>query len=279
MVFEKENSLIQLLEINPALNSHSTLYMLEKFGATIKLKSPYPAQDLKVQIWTNALNKLNSEGNWHPIDLSCQAQTIKDIFIFQGSFSPTGPGDYQFTYRVALKQQPEQWQWAGNFGENGYFRVEAPSSEMNWTQGPSYVEVFPRVFVGNFIAASQAAELGIDAVLNLASEFTLTFPTKSRIAYKHLGLLDGAQNPIPDEVLLEAITWIEKQLGQGKNKVLINCRAGIGRSGSVSLAYCFYKHTKWSYKKTLDHIWRQKADIYPHAHLQESLERLFPREK
>ncbi len=149
---------------------------------------------------------------------------------------------------------------------------------MNWTQGPSCVEIMPHVYVGNFIAASQAPELGIDAVLNLAGEFSLTFPTKSRIAYKQLGLLDGAQNSISDEVLLKAIAWIDEQLRQGKKKVLINCRAGIGRSGSVSLAYCFYKHRKWSYQQTLDYIWSQKADIYPHSHLQESLERLFPRE-
>ena len=64
-----------------------------------------------------------------------------------------------------------------------------------------------------------------------------------------------------------------------EKKVLINCRAGIGRSGSIGLAYCFYKHRQWSYQKTLDYIWHKKADIYPHAGLQESLEYLFPREK
>ena len=279
MAPETENSLLQLLEIHPPLNSYLTLYMLEKFGARIKLKSSYPAQDLRVQIWTNALNKLNSEGDWHPIDLSCQDQEKKDTLIFQGSFRPTSEGDYQFTYRLGLRQQPQQWQWAGNFGENGYLRVKPPSPEMNWTQGPSYVEVFPCVYVGNLIAASQAPELEIDAVLNLAREFPLTFPAESGIVYKQLGLTDGAQHPIPEEVLLEAIAWIEKQLRQGKKKVLINCRAGIGRSGSVSLAYCFYKHPNWNYQQTLDYIWSKKADIYPHSHLQESLERLFPREK
>ena len=273
-----ENSLIQFLEVYPPLNSYLTLYMLEKFGAMIKLKSLYPAFDLKVQIWTNALNKFNSKGNWHPIDLPNQDLIKKDTFIFQGSFRPTSKGNYQFTYRVGLKQHPSQWQWAGNFGENGYLRVEPPSPEINWTQGPSCVKILPHIYVGNFIAASQAPELGIDAVLNLTCEFPLTFPTEYHIAYKQLGLLDGAQNSIPDKVLLEAIAWIEEQLRQGKKKILINCRAGIGRSGSISLAYCFYKHRKWSYQKTLDYIWTQKADIYPHYHLQESLERLFPRE-
>ena len=80
---------------------------------------------------------------------------------------------------------------------------------------------------------------------------------------------------LPDE----AIAWIERQLQQGKKKVLVNCRAGIGRSGSIVLAYCFYKHPQWSYRQALDYIWSQKADIYPHKHLQNSLERLFTRIK
>lgn len=271
-------SAIRFSILTPPLNSHVTLYMLEKLGVTVKLISLDSADDLTVQLWTNIVDKLNSEGNWHPIDLCYDSQAEDSKLLFTSSVQPTSPGNYQFTYRAALKRQPQQWQWAGKFQENVHLLVHPPSPQMNWTQGPSYVEILPRIYVGNFIAASQAVELGIDAVLNLAREFPLTFPPESSIAYKQLGLLDGAQHLIPDEVILEAIAWIEKQLRQGKKKILINCRAGIGRSGSVSLAYCFYKHRNWSYQQTLDYIWSQKADIYPHSHLQESLERLFPRE-
>ena len=274
----KENLVVQFQEIHPSINSHLTLYMLETFGASVKLISQYSPDDLRVQLWTNTLNKFNSEGNWHPIELSYQSQeSNKHLSSFKGSFTPTSEGDYQFTYRVGLKQQPGQWQWAGKWRENGYLSVEAPSSQMIWTQGPSYVEILPLVYIGNFIAASNATELGFDAVLNLAGEFLLNFPVDTDIVYKQLSLPDGAQHPIPDEVIREAIFWIEKQLQQGKKKVLLNCRAGIGRSGSVGLAYCFYKYPLWSYQKTLDYVWSKKADIYPHKHLQESLERLFPR--
>ena len=274
-----EENIVQFQEIQPSINSHLTLYMLETFGASIKLISQYSPQDLRVQLWTNTLNKFNSEGNWHSLDLPYQSQESKDISIFKGSFIPTSEGNYQFTYRVGLKQQPGQWQWVGKFGENGYLSVEAPYSQMIWTQGPSYVEILPRVYVGNFIAASNATELRFDAVLNLAGEFLLNFPVNTGITYKQLSVLDGAQHPIPDEVLGEAIFWIDKQLLQGKKKVLVNCRAGIGRSGSVGLAYCFYKYPQWSYRQTLDYVWSKKADIYPHKQLQKSLERLFPRGK
>ncbi len=253
--------------------------MLETFGASVKLVSTYSPDEICVQLWTNTLNKFNSEGNWHPIELSYQSTESENNYIFGSSFAPTSEGNYQFTYRVGLRQQPEQWQWAGGWGENGYLCILPPSPEMNWTQGASYVEVMPSVYVGNFIAASNAVELGFDAVLNLAEEFILDFPVDTGIAYKHLKLRDGAQHSIADEVIVEASAWIEQQLQQGKKKVLVNCRAGIGRSGSIVLAYCFYKHPQWSYRQALDYIWSKKADIYPHKHLQNSLESLFERER
>jgi hypothetical protein len=97
-----------------------------------------------------------------------------------------------------------------------------------------------------------------------------------------LGTLDGARHPISDEIVLEAVNWIDEQIKNeqiknGKKKVLIHCRAGIGRSGSVGVAYCFYKNPLWNYEQTLQYIWSKKPDIYPHSGLQESLERLFSR--
>lgn len=59
---------------------------------------------------------------------------------------------------------------------------------------------------------------------------------------------------------------------------MVNCRAEIGRSGSIVLAYCFDKHPQWIYQQALDYVCRKKADIYPHKHLQRSLESLFERE-
>ena len=267
---------MQFKEIYPSLNSIQTLYMLETFGASVKLVSTYAPDEIYVQLWTNTINKFNSEGEWHSIELPYRA-TDENTYTFSGSLMPTSEGNYQFTYRAGLKGKP-QWQWAGEWGENGDLSILAPSPEMNWTQGASYVEVMPNLYVGNFIAASNAVELGFDAVLNLAEEFILDFSPDTNITYQHLKLKDGAQHPIADEVISKAIVWIDRQLQQGK-KVLVNCRAGIGRSGSMVLAYCFYKYPQWSYQQAQNYIWSKKADIYPHKRLQNSLESLFPRSK
>jgi hypothetical protein len=271
------SSLLQLVEMNPSIWEQRSLYMLEFFGASVTVSSSHPAEQLQVQLWTNALNKFNSEGDWHAIDLRYQRQDENGNWVFEGGFRPTSEGNYAFTYRAALYSESPEWQWAGEFGQNGQLSVKVPSPRDRWTQGANYVEILPHVYVGNFIAASQAQELGIDAVLNLAAELTLSHPIESGFAYKKLGTLDGAQHPISDKILLESVQWIEEQLQQGKQKILIHCRAGIGRSGSVGVAYCFLKNPDWSYDQTLQYIWSKKADIYPHRNLQDSLEQLFPR--
>lgn len=270
------SSLPHFVQMNPAIAEQRAIYMLEFFGVSVTVSSPGALQDLKVQLWTNALNKFNSEGDWHAIDLIYQRQDTDGNGVFEGGFRPTSSGEYAFTYRVALGDN-SQWFWAGEVGHNGQLRVCLPSPGDRWTQSANNVEILPRVYVGNFIAASQAQELKIDAVLNLAAELTLTYSLESRITYKKLGTLDGAQHPIADEILLQSVQWIEEQLQQGKQKILIHCRAGIGRSGSVAIAYCFAKHPQWSYDETLQYVWSHKADIYPHRRLQNSLERLFPR--
>lgn len=262
--------------IQPGLHSQVVLYMLESFGATAQISSEQPPDALIVQLWTNAINKLNSNGDWVGINLKYESEIAPNIYQFSHSISPTSTGDFQFTYRVGLKENPQNWLWAGGFQENGNLKVEPPSDAMGWTQGASYVEFLPGVYVGNFIAASQAESLGFDAVLNLAAEFPLSFAPESNISYKHIHLLDGAVNIIPDEAIQESIDWINLQLKTGR-KVLINCRAGIGRSGSMSVAYCYHKNAAWDYKQTLDYMWEKKPDIYPHRNLQESLLRLFPR--
>lgn len=268
---------VKVISLSPNLQSHRTLYRLEHFGATVTLASSGSPVDLTVQLWTNLRDKFHSEGQWHGINLDFAGQDPQRHYLYSGSVMPTSQGNYQFTYRIEHQADPEQWQWVGNFRENGRLQIDPPSPDMHWTQQAHHIEVHPQVYVGNFIAASQAEALKIDAVLNLAEELTLTFPETSGIAYKKLGLLDGAQHSIPHEALLEAIQWINEQRQQGKQKILVHCRAGIGRSGSVGVAYCFSQFPHLSYEETLAEIWRKKPDIYPHSGLQASLETLFPR--
>lgn len=251
--------------------------MLENFSAIAQVSSQLPPDALTVQLWSNVITQHNSEGDWHGIDLCFQKSGPSGIYYFQSDIRPTSDGRFEYTYRARLTAQPNQWQWCGGFQSNGQLHVQLPAPGAQWTQGPSCVEILPSVYVGNFIAASQAESLNIDAVLNMGEELNLTFAPDSGITYCKLGTRDGAQHPIADELIQRAIAWIEQQRQQGKRKILIHCRAGIGRSGSIGVAYCFHQNPDWNYQQSLDYAWSKKPDIYPHRHLQDSLERLFPR--
>jgi len=202
------------------------------------------------------------------------------VHVFSGCIKPTAPGNFEFTYRVGLKESSlskNEWQWAGSYQQNGRLQVFTPNLSLKWTHGPNFVQLVSSLYVGNFAAAAHAQELGFDSVLNMASELTVSFDdTLRRVEYKKISLPDGAHNPIPLHDLKEAVEWIHEQLSNNK-KVLVHCRAGIGRSGSTAIAYCYFLNSGWTYQKTLDYVWSKKPDIYPHTKLQESLEILFPR--
>lgn len=267
-------------EIHPPLGSSHTLYMLEPCNVMVRLSTNYPPQNLVAEIWTNTIDKISSDGEWHsvPMHLNSHAQTSSLEFF--GAFLPTDQGIFAYTLRIGItenqNQPPLEWQWGGSYGQNGSLTVLPPSPEMQWTQGPQYSKIAPGVFVGNFIAASKAHELGFQSVLNMAKELNITFPKNAGIEYKKIGVDDGAHYPISRKKILEAVSWIQQQVEKG-HKVCINCRAGIGRSGSIGIAYLYASHPEWSYSDALEAAWAEKPDIYPHKNLEQILESLFTR--
>ncbi|MEW6378107.1 MAG: dual specificity protein phosphatase [bacterium] len=270
---------VLIKEIHPPLGSSRTLYMLEPFGVIVKVASRSSPQNLTAEIWTNVIDKLSPDGVWHGVPMYLNSRHSAGILEFHGSFMPTDQGRFEYTVRIGLKRSgqyyPSQWQWAGAYGQNGSLTVLPPSPEMQWTQGPQAEEIAPGVFVGNLIAASKAPELGFQAVLNMAEELNIGFPSGG-VEYKKIALADGAHNPIPPEKILDAVSWIQQQVKKG-HKVCVNCRAGIGRSGSIGIAYLYASNPAWPYSRALQAAWDKKPNIYPHKNLQETLEALFPR--
>lgn len=269
--------ILDWLEVTPSLNHALNRYMLESVDILLRVQSPHSPSELQVQAWTNLPTRFNGEGTWYAVDIPYLTTGADGSYLFQDSLRPTSAGSFELTYRASHRAAPDQFQWMNNPGNNAHIRVALPAPDREWTQRPNHVEIMPGVYVGNFIAASQAEALGIDAVLNMAEELNPTFAADSKVAYHQLACRDGAQHPISKGYLREAVAWIEQQIGQGKQRILVHCRAGIGRSGSVGIAYCFYKNPHWSYTQALEHVWSKKPDVYPHSQLQESLEYLFPR--
>ena len=80
-----------------------------------------------------------------------------------------------------------------------------------------------------------------DAVVVLVEEFELPY---SLDEWQKRGV-EVLHSPIEDftapslEQLLEILRWIEARVGEGK-KVLIHCMGGLGRSGTVAVAWVMY---------------------------------------
>lgn len=127
------------------------------------------------------------------------------------------------------------------------------------------------------MAACKAPELGFASILNMAEELDVPideFPDP-KPAYKKIGLPDGTNNVIPLESLSSAVRWLETREG---TKTLVHCRAGVGRSGSIAIAYKCKKLSKLSYDEVLLLMWKLKADISPHKGLKQAVEMLRKRE-
>jgi protein-tyrosine phosphatase len=86
------------------------------------------------------------------------------------------------------------------------------------------------LLVGNINDASQPPSQ-VSAVLLVAAEFTIQPP--SWLQYGRIPFSEYAE---AEPLLLDrAVTWVEQHLSN--NRVMVCCRAGMGRSVSVVMAY------------------------------------------
>ena len=98
---------------------------------------------------------------------------------------------------------------------------------------------------------------------------------KRDVIYKKVPMTDGAHNPIETGKLKESIDWLLEN-DRDKNKILVNCRAGIGRAGSVAVGFVFAKCRDISYEQAYNYCF-QRRFVYPHSGLKEKLQSLYPR--
>jgi len=94
----------------------------------------------------------------------------------------------------------------------------------------------------------------ISAFLNVAEEVDFT-PPAGALYYK-VPIKDFC--PIPAEQLKEAVDWIKEHIRA--HKVLVFCKAGIGRSSSVAIAY-LCREKGMGFGRAVEFVGRKKPDI------------------
>ncbi len=91
-------------------------------------------------------------------------------------------------------------------------------------------KITDKLFVGNINDARQPPA-PVSALLLVAEEFMVDAPawlTYGRIPFKEYGEADSA-------ILARAVQWVERHVAD--HRVMVCCRAGMGRSVSVVMAY------------------------------------------
>lgn len=161
--------------------------------------------------------------------------------------------------------------------ETGHRHVTVRVPIESWQERPIAKQVYPNVYVGN---ARAAYDLGLQGYANLTTSDQFDF-SASNPNYKKVDMTDLGMNVISKKALIESLIWILEQLAH-QEKIIINCRAGMGRSGSTAVALIYLLDPtlnfsmavhKARYGDTQEET-EGKPDIFPHTHLRNTLREL-----
>ncbi|KAF9125054.1 hypothetical protein BGW39_007680 [Mortierella sp. 14UC] len=153
----------------------------------------------------------------------------------------------------------------------------SPSPPSNADNPPSSAKVVSGLYRHSFDSTQMLSSLST----SLSDSSTPNNKKKIPFTHKVISVTPGAHNKISEAILKEAVEFLQKELEQGK-KVLVHCRDGNGRSGSVAVAYIasqLQKHQPWKnaaevYQQALNEVWKWKCDVYPHKGLRQSIEQI-----
>lgn len=257
---------------------------------TVKTNPGLPAGDrLIAEAYTNLVDQANPNGDWVVHEMALEQTHAKigstswrrpdatdnekpaqnTYFVM---LHPTSLGKFHVKLRIRLSSNSSSYLYFGG-SESSQMKVKIVKPDETheaWALGPIAVEIHPNVFVGNFLAACNAQQMGFTAVLNVAEELDVPLETFTAPlpAYKKIGLVDGIVNLISVENIKAAVRWLESY---DSAKTLMHCRAGRGRSGSIAVAYKSKKMPMVAYEDILTQIWKAKPDITPHKGLEHTL--------
>lgn len=113
------------------------------------------------------------------------------------------------------------------------------------------VYILEKLAIGNFEDA-KSSPVEIDSFLNVAEEVDLEPKGKN---YYKIPIQDFV--PIPKEKMRQAINWLSKNLPQ--HKILVFCKAGVGRSSSVVIGYLCSCGKKFG--EAVEFVAKKKPDI------------------
>jgi protein-tyrosine phosphatase len=123
-----------------------------------------------------------------------------------------------------------------------------------------------RLLVGNITDAGNPP-YQVGGILLVAEEQNVAIP--SRLAYAKVPFKEFCE-PDPS-ALCQAVDWIESHIAD--NRIMVCCRAGMGRSVSVAIAYlCCVEHL--AYEEAVKLVLTRRPGGVPLPKLQEAVEQV-----
>ncbi|OQW62695.1 MAG: hypothetical protein A4S17_01525 [Proteobacteria bacterium HN_bin10] len=127
-------------------------------------------------------------------------------------------------------------------------------------------QITDKLSVGNIYDAERPpAEIG--ALLLVAEEYAIEAP--AGVVYDRIPLKEYGEAEITS--LDRAVAWVERQLPD--NRVMVCCRAGMGRSVSVVMAYLCCVEGR-SYADVLNLVKVQRPGAMPLPNIQSAIEQV-----
>ncbi len=241
-------------------------YVNEPFTATLTFRSTIPPEQIQAHLYVN-----RPDGSQENVVMTLASHSNKGYYSYVATLASDRAGSIEYYGVVSA--------YGKSLATNTGRLTVMPPKDEEWQHRPVYEQVAEGIWVGSARAAFEAEKLGFDSVLNVADQFNFSMSDEK---YKYIPLADWGTNAIPKEKIDEAVNWLTEQATSGK-KTIINCRAGIGRSGSIAIAYLYAHNPQLNYHQVV-HMARHgnggkfpgKSNIYPHVGLKESLEELYP---
>ncbi|WP_166805067.1 dual specificity protein phosphatase family protein [Nitrosococcus wardiae] len=262
------------LHFAPPLSNN---FLLPQFPltATIEAESDWPEIQFALEI-----SHLDGSRQRIPMGLTQQQGPRRQ---FKVTFLPPQPGPYRIGIELSASAQSIP-----------LFETEVaicePRAHESWTLGPMITEIEPYLYIGNAAAAANPKlhpkdaeglleRQGIRAVLNAAEERD-PHPAllNSGIDYAHFPFQDFSHNPLEEARLWEAVQWMACHI-EKKRSVFVHCHAGIGRSGSLVVAYLLLFGCPQDTFDTIVHRINTKLKlkghyIYPHVGIPDTINTL-----
>jgi len=240
-------------------------FVNEPFTATLTFKSTISPDVTKADLYV-----ASPDGSHENVAMTL-ASDSDEYYTYLATIAPDKVGHVEYYGVISA--------YGKSLATNTGRLTVLPPKEEEWQHRPVYQQVAKGIWVGNARAAFDAEMLGFDRILNVADHVNFSMSSQR---YKHIPLADWGTNAIPKEKICEAVNWLTEQASSG-NKTIVNCRAGIGRSGSIAIAYLYANNPHLNYHQAV-HMARHgyddkipgKSNIYPHVGLKESLEELYP---